>query len=312
MPYLFVHFREKTTPDGEQVYFGISRDGFHWEPVNGGAPVLWSYLGERGVRDCAIARCRDGKFRILATDLSLSYRYHREGRLDWPKIGRTGSKSLVCWESEDLVEWSAQRLLPLGGPDFGCLWAPDLLYDPQQGDYLIHWSSTHRDTPYMGIWCCRTKDFETFTEPVPLYHAPNCDVIDSAIYEEDGVYHLFLKNGADPEKTVLLKAHRAQGPYARVAAFDESMAAVEAGLYEGPTAARLPDGRWCLMLDFYGARGSGQGYVPFLGSLSLGRFSRADRDFSFPYGYKHGSILDIGEDEYLRVKAHDFSDKGYP
>ena len=27
--YLFVHFREKTTPDGEQVYFALSRDGFH-------------------------------------------------------------------------------------------------------------------------------------------------------------------------------------------------------------------------------------------------------------------------------------------
>lgn len=37
--YLFVHFREKTTPDGEQVYFGISRDGFHWEAVNDGVPV---------------------------------------------------------------------------------------------------------------------------------------------------------------------------------------------------------------------------------------------------------------------------------
>ena len=36
--YLFVHFREKTTPDGEQVYFGISRDDFHWEAVNDGAP----------------------------------------------------------------------------------------------------------------------------------------------------------------------------------------------------------------------------------------------------------------------------------
>ena len=35
--YLFVHFREKTTPDGEQVYFGISRDGFHWEAVKEGA-----------------------------------------------------------------------------------------------------------------------------------------------------------------------------------------------------------------------------------------------------------------------------------
>ena len=28
--YLFVHFREKTSPDGEQVHFAVSRDGFHW------------------------------------------------------------------------------------------------------------------------------------------------------------------------------------------------------------------------------------------------------------------------------------------
>ena len=46
--YLFVHFREKTTPDGEQVYFDISRDGFHWEAVNDGAPVLWAYYGDKG------------------------------------------------------------------------------------------------------------------------------------------------------------------------------------------------------------------------------------------------------------------------
>ena len=52
--YLFVHFREKTTPDGEQVYFDISRDGFHWEAVNDGAPVLWAYYGDKGVRDFSI------------------------------------------------------------------------------------------------------------------------------------------------------------------------------------------------------------------------------------------------------------------
>lgn len=33
--YLFVHFKEKPTPDGEQIYFGLSRDGFHWQSVNG-------------------------------------------------------------------------------------------------------------------------------------------------------------------------------------------------------------------------------------------------------------------------------------
>jgi hypothetical protein len=40
MPYLFAHFKEKITPDGEQVYFSVSRDGFNWEKVNNGNPVV--------------------------------------------------------------------------------------------------------------------------------------------------------------------------------------------------------------------------------------------------------------------------------
>ena len=40
--YLFVHFRETRSPEGEQVYFGISKDGFTWELCNDGKPVLWS------------------------------------------------------------------------------------------------------------------------------------------------------------------------------------------------------------------------------------------------------------------------------
>ena len=72
--YLFVHFKEKRTPDGEQVYFGLSRDGFTWEAVNGGQPVLWAFYGDKGVRDHTIVRNQaDGKYHILATDLSLAY-----------------------------------------------------------------------------------------------------------------------------------------------------------------------------------------------------------------------------------------------
>ena len=82
--YLFVHFREKSTPDGEQVYFALSQDGFHWESVNAGHPVLWSYLGEKGVRDCTVVRCEaDGKYRLFATDLSLAYRYRQKHFHDW-------------------------------------------------------------------------------------------------------------------------------------------------------------------------------------------------------------------------------------
>ena len=40
MANLFTHFKEKITPDGEQVYFGVSKDGFIWEQVKGGNPIL--------------------------------------------------------------------------------------------------------------------------------------------------------------------------------------------------------------------------------------------------------------------------------
>lgn len=312
--YLFVHFRERSTPDGEQVYFGISRDGFNWEKVNDGHPVLWSYLGEKGVRDCSIIRCAaDGKYRILATDLSLAYRYRQKHFHDWHGISHGGSKCLSMWESADLVNWSEQTLLRVGTEKFGCLWAPDMIYDRESGDYVIHWSSTHEDRAYMGIYCCRTKDFKTFTQPKLLYCKEDAGIIDSAMYEEDGVYYLFVKCDHNPETILLLRSPQVDGPYERVEAFDESMKQIEPGLYEGPTAARLENGRWCLFLDYYGVPGAGQGYVPFLAdTLASGDFHRADRAFSFPYGYKHGTILPISLEEYERIKQHDWSDKGWP
>ena len=74
--YLFVHFREKTTPDGEQVYFGISRDGFHWEAVNDGAPVLWAYYVDKGVRDFTITHSIEtGKYYIFGDCYKSFLRY---------------------------------------------------------------------------------------------------------------------------------------------------------------------------------------------------------------------------------------------
>ena len=80
----------------------------------------------------------------------------------------------------------------------------------------------------------------------------------------------------------------------------------------GATAMKLADGRWSLYLDYFGVPGAGQGYVPFLADcLADGRFMRSDAEFSFPYGFKHGTILTITEEEYNRIKSHDWSDKGW-
>lgn len=305
--YLFVHFKEKRTPDGEQVYFGVSKDGFTWEEVNGGNPVLWSYYGDKGVRDFTIIRTKEGKFVIMATDLSLSYGMLNQYENSWAKIGRYGSKHLVLWESDDLVHWSKQRMVKVTDEDFGCAWAPDMIYDKKNDDYVVHWSSPHKWNDYgeKGIYYSRTKDFVTFTPPELLYQKEDSGVIDSAMYEEDGKYYLFLKSEKNPARIILVESENVTGPFKRIEEFDKSMEVLESGLYEAPTAVRLEDGRWCLFLDFYGCAAEEQGYVPFIAEkLSTGKFVRSDKAFSFPYGYKHGTILTITMEEYERLKGY--------
>lgn len=304
--YLFVHFKEKTMPDGEQVYFGLSGDGFNWEPVNGGQPVLWAYYGDKGVRDHTIVRNQqDGLYHIFATDLSLSYGMRNQYHRSWEEISRHGSKCLAHWQSADLVHWTEQELIPLGDERFGCLWAPDVIFDMQRQEYVLHWSSSRVEDDFASkaIYCSRTTDFKHFTAPELLYRKEDASVIDSAIYQEDGAYYMFVKSDENPERVILLSASSLTGPWTRVHAFDYEMAKLEAGKYEAPTAMRLEDGRWCLFLDYYGVPGAGQGYVPFVApSLKSGDFVRSDRAFFFPYGFKHGTILTIGEEEYKRLQ----------
>lgn len=304
--YLFVHFKEKRTPDGEQVYFGLSRDGFQWEAVSGGQPVLWAFYGDRGVRDHTIVRNHvDGKYHIFATDLSLAYGMRGKYHNSWEQVARNGSKCLAHWESEDLVHWTEEDLVELGNEEFGCLWAPDVVYDRKNLEYVLHWSSAHADNGYgpKGIFCSRTRDFRQFTAPALLYREEKVGVIDSAIYEENGMYYMFLKHEGNPARIIELCAPQVEGPYTKVEKFDEKMQVLEEGKYEAPTAVRIEDGRWCLFLDYYGVPGAGQGYVPFVAhSLAGGEFERADRLFSFPYGFKHGTILKISEEEYCRIR----------
>jgi len=303
--YLFVHFKEKNTPDGEQVYFSVSADGFNWEMVNSGNPVLESTLGDCGVRDCTIIRTKTGKFVILATDLALARHYDGKYKGTWHEIGINGSKDMALWESDDLVNWSAQRLVKLGTDDFGCLWAPDIIYDSKNDDYVIHWSSSHKSNNYgfKKIYYCRTKDFLSFCEAKVLYEKEDSGIIDSAMYEENGKFYNFVKSEQNPGIIIMLKSDNITGPFTRVYEFDPEMAKLAQGQYEAPTAVRTEDGRWLLFLDFYGTTKDKQGYVPFVAdSMESGLFIRSDKDFSFPYGFKHGTILTITPEEYVRIK----------
>ena len=310
--YLFVHFRETTSPEGEQVYFAISRDGFHWEALNDGKPVLWAYYGDHGVRDMTVIRDKKtGRVHIFATDLSLSYGMRGKYDHSWRNINLHGSRDLAHWYSDDLINWSEEEMVTIGDDACGCIWAPDIIFDPEHDDYVLHFSYCHAGNNYgpMAIYYCRTKDFVNFTKPELLYRKEDSGCIDSAMYEEGGKFYLFVKSEKNPSRMILLVSNHVTGPFERVERFDESMNKVEEGLYEAPTAVKLDDGRWCLFIDYYGVKGAGQGYVPFVAdSLAGGEFVRSDASFSFPYGFKHGTILTITEDEFDRMKERDWTD----
>ncbi len=310
--YIFAHFKEKVTPDGEQVYFALSKDGYNWEAVNGGEPVLTSTLGDCGVRDFCIARTKDDKFVILATDLGLARHFNGKYRGSWDVINQEGSPYMALWKSDDLVHWSDEKLVRVVDDTYGCAWAPDIIFDEHKGKYLVHWSSVKKGDKdrNMAIYCAYTSDFENYSDAVLFAKKEGTQVIDSNIVYADDWYYRFIKWNK-PDGHIYLERSRELMPedgakWEPMPAFDEEMFKLEAGQYEAPTCFKMADGKWCVMLDFYGTSiKEDQGYVPFVAEdISTGRFVRSDAKFSFPYGFKHGTVLPITDEEYDRVKSH--------
>jgi len=142
MPYLFAHFREKLTPDGEQIYLAVSKNGYDWEKVNDGNPVITCDKGEMGCRDIDVIRTKDNSFVFIATDLCIVNRMDENHNVNWADISSNGSKFISLWRSDDLVHFSPQELKYFGRDDFGCIWAPEIFYDDSADDYIIHFSAT--------------------------------------------------------------------------------------------------------------------------------------------------------------------------
>lgn len=294
--FLFVTFKGEATPQTEQIYFALSRDGRKWEALNKAEPVLISKLGEKGVRDPYLLRSHDGqRFYLLATDLSIHLKN------DWHRATHAGSQSIVIWDSTNLVQWSEPRLVQVAHTNAGCTWAPEAVYDEDAGDYLVFWASTTRDDDYkkQRIWACRTKDFHTFSPPFVYIDKPT-QVIDTTIVRSGTNYYRFTKD--EQFKAITLEYSPAlMSGWSTVSNF--SLAKMTG--YEGPACFvldRRENGEpatWCLLLDYYS---KGQGYKPFLSQdLAGGQFSPGP-DFEFPFRLRHGSVLPISESEYVRLQ----------
>ncbi|MCH5211804.1 MAG: discoidin domain-containing protein [Oscillospiraceae bacterium] len=289
--YLFMHFMNtERSADDEQIYFSVSTNGTDWTTVNGGTPVLKNTLGTQGARDPYILRGEDGRFFIIATDLSI---YHN-GR-DWGAAQTAGSKSIVIWESEDLVNWSEPRLIEVGVSNAGCVWAPEAIYDPERGEYMVFWASLTGDW-VQRMYKSYTKDFVTFTEPEIYIDGGTVSNIDTTIVEDKGVYYRFTKNESKSTVT-MMKSNFLDGNWTDVSTYTLG----DMTGYEGPAVYKNIDGSgWTLLLDLYS---QSKGYKPFVtDDIATGNF-KAAADFTFDGTYRHGTVLPITQVEYDAIMA---------
>jgi hypothetical protein len=307
MGYLYVHFKRESV-DGEQIHFALSdgNDPLHFDDLNGGKPVLYSTQGERGVRDPHIVRSPDGdRCYMVATDL----RVH--DRDDWDQMQRWGSRSIMVWESTDLVDWGEGRLVEVAPPEAGNTWAPESVWIPEQGAFLVHWSSTlyddadHEGQSYNRIMYATTRDFREFSEP-RVWIDRGWQTIDATVIEHEARYYRFLKDE---------RARGGKAPHGK-SIFSETSESLTAADWkplaegigldaisqgEGPLVYKSnTEDKWLLWIDEFTPE---RRYVPFeTTDLAGGRWTPSE-DFRLPKDPCHGVVLPVTAEEYDRLST---------
>ena len=267
----------------EDLHLAWSRDGRHWTALNGNRPTLPTPAWARHTRDPFVRRGPDGLFHLLAT-------------------GGRAPTDVLYGRSPDLIAWDDLRAIPLVGVVSGArnAWAPEWVWDGEQGNYFVYWSTSHGAHGWddSRIWCARTPDFRTFTAPSVLF-APDFSVIDATLHRWRGVWHMVFK---DERFGAVLGEHRylqmatsddLEGPY-RVATEP-----VTPSITEGPALLPLtPDGPFLLLYDWCMANDYGASASDDL------LHWRVVPDVSFPANARHGSVFPVTEEELARLRAH--------
>ncbi|HWS37614.1 MAG TPA: AbfB domain-containing protein, partial [Actinoplanes sp.] len=304
--YLMAHFIGESAR-GEQIYLAHSKDGRNWTDLNASGPVLLSTVGTQGVRDPAIVRSPGGdKYWIIATDLRIA------SGTSWGDASTKGSRSLVVWESSDLVNWSVPRLINVAGGISGAgdAWAPEAIWNPATNDYVIYWATNSllNGVTKHRVWYVRTSDFRTVTAP-QLYidRGSGQGIIDTQIVEVAnslGGYR-YYRASADGQITVE-GSNAILGTWTRIGDLQHlgiSNGATGGNVVEGPMWAQTNgQNEWNLWVDQYA---TGRGYMP-VRSTNLGSTANfATRtDYSLGVNKKrHGSILNLTAAEEARVLA---------
>lgn len=287
--YLFVYFTGNHISQ-EAICFAVSYDGFNYRALNGGRPVLDSkkISSTGGMRDPHILRGEDGRtFYMVATDMVSDN-------------GWDSNRAMVLMRSTDLVNWThsvvnMQKRYE-GQEKLKRVWAPQTIYDPEAGKYMIYWSMKYGDGPDVIYYAYANDSFTDLEgEPKPLFIPGNrLSCIDGDIVLRDGVYHLFYKtegngNGIKSATSTSLTSGKweEQPDYKQ-----QTTDAVEgAGTFK-----LIGENRYILMYDVYM-----RGRYQFTESDDLRTFRVIDHEVSMDFHPRHGTVMPVTATELRQL-----------
>ncbi|OGM47646.1 putative arabinosidase [Aspergillus bombycis] len=291
------------TTDDESVYFALSDndDPLGFAAINSGNAVVSPTLGTKAVRDTSIIAGQGddaGKYWIIGTDLNI-------GETTWDAAVRTGSRAIYVWESTDLINWSENTLVTVEDSTAGMVWAPDAIWDPEQGQYFVHWASRFYaadDTEHTGdattgnvLRYAYTSDFKTFSEPKD-YIVGTTDVIDLCLIQLDSntLLRSYVNSSADG-LPVEISTNGLLGDWSLLGSIADSAS------YEAPYffADNTGGSKGYLTADLVGSSPGISGWAS--DDLSSGVLTKdTSHDLTF---MRHDSVLAVTQSQYDALKA---------
>jgi arabinoxylan arabinofuranohydrolase len=302
--YLFVYF----TGVGEQqesVRYGVSPDGYHYYTLNDNKPVLDSkkISATGGVRDPHILRGQDGKtFYMACTDMTAAN-------------GWDSNRAMVLLKSTDLVNWISSvvniQSTFTGNEELKRVWAPQTIYDPKAGKYMVYFSMKYGDDSDKIYYAYANKDFTLLeSEPKQLFFPKSgMACIDGDIIEKDGVYHLFFKTetGKGIEKSGIKVATTRDLTSGNWKEFPDYLQKTSEDV-EGAGIFKLNHSQeYILMYDIYK-----KGKYQFTKSTCLEHFIVIDNEVIMDFHPRHGTVLPITVSELKGLIAKWGKPKDYP
>lgn len=282
--YLFAYFTGNDVEE-EAVCYAISKDGYNYLALNSNQPVLNSeeISSTGGVRDPHILRAEDGKtFYMVLTDMTSSK-------------GWDSNRAMVLLKSKDLIDWTSNVIniqeKYAGQEDLKRVWAPQTIYDPAAGKYMVYWSMKHGDGPDIIYYAYANKGFTDLEgEPKVLFTPQNGkSCIDGDIINKNGTFYMFYKteddgNGIRLATTTSLASDKwiEQPGYKQ-----QTKEPVEgAGVFK-----LINSDTYILMYDMYMS-----GEYQFTESKDLNEFKVIDH-ISMNFHPRHGSVIPITQRE---------------